>query len=97
MPKKVSVANAKRDFSEIVNRVSLRGERFIIERRGKPMAVLVSVADMQVLESSSSEKKNKGLLAAVGAWSGFPKMDHVVKEIYEARNRSKDRPVKRLK
>jgi prevent-host-death family protein len=97
MAKKVSVAEAKREFSEIVSRVSLRGERFIIERRGKPMAVLVSVQDMQALEASTDEKKQKGLLAAVGAWGDFTGLDHLVEEIYDSRRRAKDRPVKKLR
>ncbi len=97
MAKKVSVAEAKREFSEIVSRVFLRGERFIIERRGKPMAVLVSVQDMQVLEASPDEKKQKGLLAAVGAWSDFAGLDHRVEEIYDSRRRAKDRAVRKLR
>ena len=96
MPKKVSVAEAKREFSEIVSRVSLRGERFIIERRGKPMAVLVSVEDMRTLELASKEKKRNGLLAAVGAWADYSKLDNLVQHIYEARQASKDRRVKKL-
>ena len=96
MAKKVSVAEAKREFSEIVSRVSLRGERFIIERRGKPMAVLVSVDDMRELELGSKGKKQNGLLAAVGAWADYPRLDRVVEEIYEARRLAKDRTVKKL-
>ena len=35
--------DARRRFGELMNRVSLRGERYVIERAGKPIAELVPV------------------------------------------------------
>ncbi len=42
MSKKLSVADAKKHLSELMSRVAYNKERFLIERRGKPMAALVS-------------------------------------------------------
>ena len=39
--KEVSVAEAKKHFSELLGRVAYGGERILISKRGKPMAVLV--------------------------------------------------------
>jgi prevent-host-death family protein len=97
MAKKVSVVDAKRDFSELMSRVALRGERFIIERKGKAMAALVNVQDLKKLEILTKDNHKKGLLAAVGAWEDFPQLDEFIADLYSARKRAKDRFVKRLR
>lgn len=94
---KVNVADAKRDFSEIMSRVAFKNERILIERRGKPMAALVSVEDLERLEQASGNKERKGMLAAAGAWEDYPRLDELVKDIYQARERSKDRKVRKLR
>jgi antitoxin (DNA-binding transcriptional repressor) of toxin-antitoxin stability system len=97
MAKKVSVVDAKRDFSELMSRVALRGERFIIERKGKAMAALVNIQDLKKLEVLPKDNHKRGLLAALGAWEDFPKLDELIADLYSARKRAKDRPVKRLR
>lgn len=49
----LSVAEARRDLSEALNRVAYRGERIQIQRRGKTVAVLVPVEDAALLERLS--------------------------------------------
>jgi len=44
--KEVSVAEAKKHFSDLLGRVAYRGERITILKRGKPMAVLVPAAEV---------------------------------------------------
>ncbi len=39
--KEVSVAEAKKHFSELLGRVAYGGERIVISKRGTPMAVMV--------------------------------------------------------
>jgi len=56
----VSVREAKARFSELSNRVVWRGERFIIERHGKPFVALVSVDDLKRLEELGEEEQAKG-------------------------------------
>ena len=96
MTKKISVADAKRDFSELMSRVVFRGEKFIIQRRGKSMAALVSVDDLRMIETKPDQLGKRGLLAAVGAWEDFPGLDRIVGKIYLARQRSKDRKIRKL-
>jgi len=96
MAKRVSVAEAKKDFSQIMSQVAFQGKRFLIERKGKPMAALVSIDELKKLESFSGTGKKSGLLAAAGAWQDFPRLDQVVIEIYNDRQKSKDRKIKKL-
>ena len=41
----MSVANAKREFSDLLGRVAYGGETILITRRGRPMAMLVPVGE----------------------------------------------------
>jgi prevent-host-death family protein len=45
--KEVSVAEAKKHFSDLLGRVAYRGERITISKRGKPMAILVPAAEVR--------------------------------------------------
>ena len=87
----LSVADAKKRLSELMSRVTYNRERFLIERRGKPMAALVSVEDLARLEKEPVP--SRGLLAAVGAWADFEELDQVIGEIYRQRRQASDRPV----
>ncbi len=87
----LSVANAKKHLSEIMSRVAYNNERFLIERRGKPMAALVSAEDLARLEQEP--KAGQGLLAAVGACADFDEWDQMIEEIYRQREQAQDRAV----
>ena len=91
MSKNIGVAEVKKAFSAVISEVSLKGEHFVIEKNGKPMAALVSVQELQQIESSKEKEKKKGLLAAIGAWEDFEDLDSMVSAIYERRKKSKDR------
>lgn len=43
----VSVAEAKAKLSELLGQVAHRGERVIVQRRGKPVAALVPLEDLE--------------------------------------------------
>jgi prevent-host-death family protein len=60
MEAKLNVAEAKKQFSELLGRVAFGGESFLITRRGRPMARLVPVQDDKV---STSLADVKGWLA----------------------------------
>ena len=47
---KVSVTDARKDFSEIVNKVCFGGERTIIKRHGKDCVAIVPVTDLKIIE-----------------------------------------------
>jgi prevent-host-death family protein len=87
----LGVGEAKKRLSELMSRVVYRGERFLIRRRGRPMAALVSADDLARLEQEPAAPG--GLLAAVGAWGDFEELDEVVQDIYQQRKRARDRAV----
>ena len=86
-----SVADAKKNLSELMSRTAYNNERFLIQRRGKPMAALVSVEDLARLEKDTAAPK--GLLAAVGALADFDGLDSMIEEVYRQREQAQDRPV----
>ena len=46
----ISITEAREHLADLGNRVSLRGERLVVERRGKDLFALVSVEDLELLE-----------------------------------------------
>jgi prevent-host-death family protein len=51
MTENVSTAHIRQRIGDLLNRVALRRDEFIIERKGKPMAALVSVERLEQLRS----------------------------------------------
>jgi prevent-host-death family protein len=49
----LSVVEAKRRFSELLNRVIYRHERIIISRRGQPVAAVVSLDELARLDETA--------------------------------------------
>jgi len=46
----VPITEARERLADLGNRVALRGERVVVERRGKNLFALVSVDDLELLE-----------------------------------------------
>jgi prevent-host-death family protein len=87
-PESLGTAEAKRRFSELVDRVG-KGERFLISRRGRPAVALVPpAAELFKLPAKSPS----GLAALAGALAEWDELDEVVTEIYAGRRTSTDRP-----
>jgi len=96
MSKSIGVAEVKRHFSDVMIEVSREGKQFIIEKKGKPMAALVNIKDLEAIERKEASSKKKGLLAAIGAWEEFDNLDGVVRHIYARRKTAKERRLKML-
>lgn len=60
----VSIAEIRDKLADAINRVAYAGERVVLERRGKPVAVLVSVDDAELLEQLENEADLKALRKA---------------------------------
>ena len=90
--KTFGVAEAKRRFGELLDRVA-RGERFVIERRGRPAVALVPPEDV-----GRSRPRPRGVLSLVGLFSDWDQADieAMLRDIYEGRRRAKDRPARKL-
>jgi prevent-host-death family protein len=48
--RKVTSSAARSEFAELVNRAAYGGERVIVHRRKKPVAAVVPLADLELLE-----------------------------------------------
>ena len=73
--REVSVAEAKKHFSELLGRVAYGRERIVISKRGKPMAVLIP----------ANEASAEGSLSRVEGWLEeddpfFETIDQIVNE-----------------
>jgi prevent-host-death family protein len=77
----ISISDAKSRFSELVSRAA-GGERFIIQRRERPLAVLISPADLQRLERAAQTARrlalalgqDEGILREIEAGRAHPAM-----------------------
>ena len=45
MPNVVSALTARTQFGQIIRRVKEKNERFVVDRRGEPQAVIMSIKD----------------------------------------------------
>ena len=92
MTRKVSAAEAKRKFSDLVRQVQ-RGNRVLIHKNGKPAAALVSISDLNALSRTSDDKPG-GLLKYVGLFADFPEWGQIMKEVVASRRRDRPRKVR---
>lgn len=94
--KRVSAAQAKAQLSALSAEVAFGGQQVIIERRGKPLVALVSMADLELLEQvRSTSALPRGALALVGAWerASDDELNSFVEDIYAYRALDAGRPV----
>ena len=93
MARRISAAEAKAKLPELMARVAFGGEKFVIERRGKPLAALVALEDLEKIEEG--EDTARGLLALKGAWEGVPddEIDRIFQEVVASRSEQASRPV----
>lgn len=83
----VGVAEAKARLSELLTRVG-RGERFLVARRGTPVAALVPPQDVQPVRP-----RYLGLAAFAGGLEEWDDLPAFVEEVYRAREAAIDREV----
>ena len=83
MPK-VSVAAAKSHLSELIAKSAYSKEKFIITRRNKPIAALVSIEDLRVIEQA---EQRKGLASLAGKWKGFDEVAKHLDNLESLRNK----------
>ncbi len=89
----ISVAEAKRRFADVLGTVRYRGERYVVERNGTPMAALVPVADLQ---KTAGAPEPSGFLALVGAFEDEPGYAESLADAVRARRTQRSRLAPRL-
>lgn len=96
MSKRVSTAEAKAHLSALMALVAEGKEQVIIEKRGKPVAKLVSVKESEKLGGESPPEENGDWVSkVVGLWADIPDdvIDKFIADVYAERERDKGRPV----
>ncbi len=93
MADEVGIAELKRRFSELLDRVVHRHELVVIQKRGRNVAAMVPLDE---IDEAQGQGRRRGLLAAVGAWSEYPDPDEFLKIIRKARDRARDRKTEPL-
>ena len=69
----INVVEARKYFSDLMAQVAYRGDRLVVERRGKPMMAWISMEDLLRLEeldqagSSRRERREAALAQAAAA------------------------------
>lgn len=83
----ISVANLKSHLSEIIAKSAHGHERFIITRRDKPVAAIVSLDDLKILEQY---QERQGLAAVASSWPSFEEVAAAVIDLDELRRQGGD-------
>ncbi len=55
--KTITTVAARENFAELINQASYGGKRVILSRRGKPVAALISLRDLRILEETQLAEK----------------------------------------
>jgi prevent-host-death family protein len=56
---RLNVSKAREEFPDLVNRAAYGKERTIVSRRGKDMAAVIPIEDLQLLERLSREEMDR--------------------------------------
>ena len=57
--KRIKTDQARAEFGSVVNRVAFGHERIVLERRGKPLAALIPMEDLRLLERLIEEEEDR--------------------------------------
>lgn len=85
---RIGIADVKRHFADVLGAVRHRGDRFVIERRGTPVAALVP---LDVLEQADKQE-NQGFLALVGGVERGEDIAAALDDAIRERRRAGTRP-----
>lgn len=91
LTERISVAEAKRRFADVLGEVRYRGRRFIVERNGTPMAALVPLDEL-----APEPPSRGGFLALIGEFADAPEYADALREAVESRREQGSRPAPRL-
>ena len=65
--KRLNVVELKNSLGDVLNRAEYRGERVIVQRRGKDSAAIISVADLRLFEHLLEEAEDRADVEAARA------------------------------
>ncbi len=59
MKKNVTAMEARKSFGNMLNEVSLKDDKYIINRAGKPIAAVVSINELKRMEQSEEKAREE--------------------------------------
>ncbi len=83
MAKTVSVAEAKNQFSLLLNRVISRHERVIVSKHGRPIGAIISTDDLNRLEAMENKSRVKRVRALEKSTKKYIPFERFVREYEE--------------
>ena len=105
-----SIAEAKRQFSDLVKRAAYKGETVTVGTRGKPEAALVSVEELKRLQELELERDTRlledavrrsagavGIEGLLRAWSDAHPQDTPVVSVAGSRRTAAKKPTRRTR
>jgi prevent-host-death family protein len=76
----INVVKIRSRLADTINRVKYQGERVVLERRGKGVAALISIEDLNMLEKLEDEYDVRAARAALREKGAIP-WEQVKKEL----------------
>jgi prevent-host-death family protein len=78
----ITTVSARRHFSDLINRVAYGKDRIVLTRRSRPLAAMVPIEDMELLEEIEDREDLKAARAAIREVKrkGTIPLDEVFKE-----------------
>lgn len=77
----VSVSHARDEFAELVNRAAYQHDRVLISRRGRPVAAIVPIEDVEALEELEDEYDRRAVAEALAEGGEPIPWEQVEKEL----------------
>lgn len=81
MSEGMTTTRARSNFSELVNRASYGKERVLINRRGKPVAAIVPIEDLKLLEKIEDEIDIRLARKALAESDGTTPLEELAREL----------------
>jgi antitoxin Phd len=57
---RMEATRARQEFADAINRVAYRRDRIVVSRRGKDVAVIVPMDDLELLKRCEEEERKRG-------------------------------------
>jgi antitoxin Phd len=64
-PMNIGIAEIRNSMADVLNRVAYQGERVVLERRGKGVAAIVSMEDLELLQALEDREDGKAARKAL--------------------------------
>jgi len=81
----ISVAEMKSHLSEYIAKTIYNHDNFIITKRNKPVAALVNLDDLSLIEQS---QERKGFSSIIGKWKKFEEIDDALTNLSSLREKN---------